>query len=304
MSKFKLSRSRILSQLDARPLSAHVAPGLNDLLDSLARRAGLPAAPTLYYVPSATMNAFAVGNRQASAVAITDAMLRAFSPREIAAVFAHEVSHLRINDLWVMASSNLCGRLARLLSTAGQALLLLNLSLLFSSYGVSWVAILILVCMPLISTLMHLTLARAREYKADLGAVELTGDVRGLVMALEKMERYHRRSLRRILRAQGRLSKLSLLRTHPLSERRIERLRGLDLVGSPPLRSHARATIWQAYPVIKRHAAFVPRNLLSRNLLCWSEASDEPRAASTGWRRRLVRVKSVPAGDCRCPDER
>ncbi|MDN5848033.1 MAG: zinc metalloprotease HtpX [Nitrococcus sp.] len=258
MSKFKLSRSRILRQLDARPLSAHVAPGLNDLLDSLARRAGLPAVPTLYYVPSATMNAFAVGTRRASAVAITDAMLRSFSPREIAAVFAHEVSHLRINDLWVMASSNLCSRLTRLVSTVGQALLLLNLSLLFTSYGVSWAAILTLVFMPLISALIHLTLSRAREYKADLGAVELTGDPRGLVMALEKMQRYHRRSSSRILRPQGQLSKLSLLRSHPLTERRIERLRCLEPGSSRPLRAHARATIWQAYPVIKRHAAFVP----------------------------------------------
>lgn len=254
MLKFKLSPRLILRQFRARPLSAHVAPGLNDLLDGLARRAGLPATPTLYYVPSATVNAFAVGTRYASAVAITEAMLRTFSPREIAGVFAHEVSHIRINDLWIMAFADLCSRLARVLSTAGQIMLLLNLPLLmFTTHGVSWTAILILVFMPLLSVLIQLSLSRTREYNADLGAVELTGDPRGLVMALEKMERYHRRSCKQPLRSRGRLSKFSWLRTHPLTERRIERLRRLEAVISHPPHSQTRVTIWQAYPAVKRH---------------------------------------------------
>lgn len=212
--------------------------------------------PALYYVPSATVNAFAVGTRHASAIAITDAMLRTFSPREIAGVFAHEVSHIRINDLWVMAFADLCGRLTRMLSTAGQILLLLNLPLLmFTSHGVSWTAILILVFMPLMSALIQLSLSRSREYNADFGAVELTGDPHGLVMALEKMERYHRRPCKRILRPRGRLSKLSWLRTHPLTEKRIERLRRLESgISRPPPRPHASVTIWQAYPGIKRHS--------------------------------------------------
>lgn len=255
MLKFRLSPRLILRQFRARPLSAHAAPGLNNLLNDLARRAGLPAIPTLYYVPSATVNAFAVGTRHASAVAVTDAMLRTFSPREIAGVFAHEVSHIRINDLWIMAFADLCSRLARVLSTAGQMLLLLNLPLLmFTTYGVSWTAILILVFMPLMSVLIQLSLSRTREYNADLGAVGLTGDPEGLVMALEKMERYHRQSFKQTLRSRGRLWKFSWLRTHPLTEKRIARLRRLDeAVTSHPPHSQTSIEIWQVYPAAKQH---------------------------------------------------
>ncbi|HET8701786.1 MAG TPA: zinc metalloprotease HtpX [Nitrococcus sp.] len=254
MLKSQRSPRRILKEFRACPLSAHMAPGLNDLLAGLAQRAGLPETPTLYYVPSATVNAFAVGTRDASAVAITDAMLRTFSPREIAGVFAHEVSHIRINDLWVIAFADLCSRLAWVLSTAGQILLLLNLPLLmFTAYGVNWAVILMLVFMPLMIALIQLSLSRTREYNADLGAIELTGDPRGLVMALEKMERYHRTSLRQSSRPQSRLAKFSWLRTHPLTEKRIARLRRIEPAASRLPRSYASATIWRAYPTVKRH---------------------------------------------------
>lgn len=96
----------MLRQFHACPLSAHVAPGLNDLLDCLARRAGLSATPELYCVPSVTVNAFAEGIRRASAIAIADAMLRILSPREIARVVAHEVGWTAILILVFMPLMN------------------------------------------------------------------------------------------------------------------------------------------------------------------------------------------------------
>jgi heat shock protein HtpX len=79
-----LSPRLVLRMYGARRLGPGEAPELNDWLRMLAARAGLPAAPALYHVPSAMINAFAVGTRGNSAIAVTDALLRALSPRELA----------------------------------------------------------------------------------------------------------------------------------------------------------------------------------------------------------------------------
>jgi heat shock protein HtpX len=177
-------------------LRPHDAPGLHALLELLARRAGLSRGPELYYVPSSVINAFAVGSRNASAIAMSDGMLRALAPRELAGVLAHEVSHVRHNDIWLMGLADLFSRLTHVLSTVGQILLLVNLPLLMlSQVTISWTAVTILIFAPVLSALMQLALSRTREYDADLGAAELTGDPRGLAMALARMERYQGRVL-------------------------------------------------------------------------------------------------------------
>ncbi len=244
----------ILHMYGARRIGPRHAPELHSLLVTLAARAELPAAPHLYYVPSRMLNAFAVGTRANSAVAITDALVRALTPRELAGVLAHEVSHVRHNDMWVMGLADLFSRMTSVFSSFGQLLLLLNLPLLlFSQYSVSWTAILILVFAPTLSALMQLALSRTREYDADLGAAELTGDPRGLAMALEKMERYQGRFLEQIFFPGRRVPDPSLLRTHPPTEERIRRL--LELApGTTPIERPPVPTVLPpgVYPVIER----------------------------------------------------
>lgn len=255
--KIKLSPRRILKKLRASPLNAHVAPGLNELLKELAHRARLPATPLLYHIPSTTVNAFVVGTRQASAVAITDAMLRSFSPREIAGVFAHELSHVRNNDLWLMAFAALFSRLTHLLSLAGQILLLINLPLMiFTAHALSWATILILAFLALMSTLIQFSLSRSHEYNADRGAVELTDDPCGLVMALDQMERHHRQLSEQIRRLRGSRLKRHWLQGHPLTAKRIERLHRLEPITAPRPYPHGSATVVrQAHSAaIKQHA--------------------------------------------------
>lgn len=216
---------RILKNTRARSLGAAEAPGLNGLLVHYAQLTDLPATPAFYSVPSAAVNAFAVGNRHGSAVAVSEAMLRTLSPREISCVLAHEVSHIRINDLWMMGFADYCNRVTRVFATAGLIVQLLNLVLLtHSNPGISWNAMLMLVCAPMLCAQLQLALSRVREYEADLGAVELTGDPHGLAMALEKMEHCQGRLRERILQPGWWVSRFSMLRTHPLTKNRIKRL--------------------------------------------------------------------------------
>lgn len=221
----RTSRVRVLRALRARPLPWHAAPALHRWTVELARRAGLRVAPTLHYVPSSTMTALAVGSRDDAAVAVTDGLLRRCPPREVIGVLAHEISHVRSNDLWIMGLSDLLGRFAQSLAWVG--LVTLALVPMTARPGEVFVIAIVLGGLPTLVTLLQLALSRSREYDADLSAATLTGDPDGLASALLRLEAQEGRQWERILRPEGRVPDLSLLRTHPRTEDRVRRLREL-----------------------------------------------------------------------------
>ncbi len=218
----------ILRLYRGRLLTPSEAPQLYALLQHLTQKAGLPRLPQLYYIPSDVMNAFATGSQHNSVIALSDGLLRRLNLRELTGVLAHELSHIHHEDLRVMGFADLASRFTSLLSFIGQMLLVINLPLLlFSPYRLDWMPILVLIAAPTLSALIQLALSRSREYNADLGAAELTGDPEGLASALEKMERVQGRILEQMILPGSRLPEPSLLRTHPPSRERIRRLLAL-----------------------------------------------------------------------------
>lgn len=250
----RLSPHLILAMYQARRIHTYEAPQLYYLVDRIAGKAGLSHAPTLFYVPSRTLNAFTVGNRREAAIAVTDGLLRNMGLREIAGVLAHEVSHISNNDMWVMGLADLVSRITSLLSLIGMLLVLVNLPLiLFSDLTIPWLAILLLILAPTVASLLQFALSRTREHDADLDAVEMTGDPHGLASALEKLERSTHGLFERIMLPGRRVPDPSLLRTHPPTEERIRRLLsyadrhpGIEGLALPPERElpltrHTRA---------------------------------------------------------------
>lgn len=224
-----LSPRFILRMYQARELSPSQAPGLHRLAAELAQRAGLSRMPRLFYVASPVLNAFALGNSGQSYLVVSEGILRKLTPRELVGVLAHEISHIRHNDTSVMGLADLFSRLTGVLSTAGQFLLVLNLPLvLFSDHRINWWAILVLIAAPAVSALIQLALSRAREYDADLGAAELTGDPDGLASALHKIERYQNNVFEQILMPGRGVPDPSILRSHPHTRDRLERLKSLQ----------------------------------------------------------------------------
>lgn len=225
----------------ATPLSERQAPGLVRIVEELSNRAGLGRPPRLYYIPSRMINAFAAGTRGDAGLGITDGLLRRLEPREIVGVLAHELTHLRNGDLRVMSLADLVTRTVHLLSWTGQLLLFINLPLyLLGAEPFPWLLVVLLIFAPTLSALLQLALSRQREFDADLGAAELTGDPRGLASALHKMERLQGGFLERIFLPGRRIPEPSLLRTHPETEERVSRLLELedkdrpDLAGATP----------------------------------------------------------------------
>ncbi|MGB0498435.1 MAG: zinc metalloprotease HtpX [Rubricella sp.] len=218
----------LLGAYKARRLTGREFPEGVTILAELARRAGLPRVPELYYVPSRMPNAFAMGHPEDSVVCISDGLLRLLNRRELAGVLAHEVAHIAHRDLWVMGLADAMSRAVSLASWIGQLIFLVNLPLILAGAAhVPWIVPLLLIFSPTIMALLQLALSRTREYDADHGGAALTGDPESLASALLKLERRTGRFWEEMFLPGRRIPEPSLLRTHPRTEERIRRLREL-----------------------------------------------------------------------------
>lgn len=230
----RISPTMVLHLYGTRIIDRYSAPGLHAIAAELAGRAGLQAAPTLHYLPSRVLNAFAVGRRDQASIVLSDGLLRELAPRELAGVLAHEMSHVANNDMWVMGLADIVSRLTSVMSLVGQILLLVAIPMMLfgAAPPVPLLALLLLVAAPTLSALLQLALSRTREYQADLDAVRLTGDPRGLASALLRLEQRQGGWIERVILPGRGIPDPSLLRTHPPTEERVKRL--LDLESRRP----------------------------------------------------------------------
>lgn len=237
------------------------------ILRELSKRADLPEMPQLYVIPSEMLNAFAVGRRENSAIAITDALARRLSARELAGVLAHEISHIANEDLKVMAFADVVARFTSIMSTLGILSLILNIGSYFGGAreAVPWLAVLVLLVSPTIGGLLQLALSRTREFDADLGAAILTGDPDGLASALTKLEKAQGKLWEGLMLPGSRIPHPSVLRSHPRTADRVERLMALKAVAEGAGGRAAQGTDLptsrrsDARPAPRRRPSLVPR---------------------------------------------
>ncbi|MFJ7355084.1 zinc metalloprotease HtpX [Phyllobacterium sp. NPDC097923] len=225
----RISPQMVLKMYKARAVTQAEFPQGLAIVEELSRRAGLPRPPELHVIPSRMMNAFAVGRKDNSVVAVTDQLIRVLTARELTGVLAHEISHIRNEDLKVMALADTVSRFTSLMSTIGMVSLLFNITFLASGAHaqVPWLGVLVLLVAPTIGGLLQMALSRTREFDADLGASLLTGDPDGLAQALTKLEKAQGRLWENLILPGGRIPDPSILRTHPLTETRVARLKAL-----------------------------------------------------------------------------
>jgi len=220
----------------------HVPPEsgsqLVQIIALLAERAGLNHVPSFHIIPSLTLNAFAAGTHNHSAIAVTEGLLRKLSMKELAAVLAHEVSHVKNNDTQVMAIADIASRVVLGLSYLALMFAIINIFsvVVDGEASISWLAIALLYLSPLLSSLLQLGLSRTREYDADLEAAQLTGNPAWLASALQRLERHTGVFWEDLtMPVPGRkVPSPSLLRSHPKTEDRIARLIELDVRANVP----------------------------------------------------------------------
>ncbi|HXI54617.1 MAG TPA: zinc metalloprotease HtpX [Polyangia bacterium] len=174
----------------AQPVGPAEAPTLHAVVQRLTRRAGLPM-PRLYIIPSATANAFATGrNPRHAAVAVTDGILQILTERQLEAVLAHELSHVKNRDILI---ATVAAGIAGLISTVGYVMqwgLMLGggSSRDDDERGSGLAALAWIVVAPIIALLIQMAISRSREFGADASGAALCGDPGALADALVTLE--------------------------------------------------------------------------------------------------------------------
>lgn len=182
----------VLSMQGAHEVSPERVPDLYRMVEGLARNAGIPT-PKIYVIDTDQPNAFATGrNPQNAAVAVSSGLLRTLEPREVAAVVAHELAHIRSRDTLTMALTA---------TVAGAISMLAQFGLFFGGGnnrnnplgGIG--ALLMVFLAPLAAVLVQMAVSRTREYEADRDGAEISGDPLALASALTKISNAAHRTM-------------------------------------------------------------------------------------------------------------
>uniref|UniRef100_Q46VS0 Protease HtpX homolog n=3 Tax=Cupriavidus TaxID=106589 RepID=Q46VS0_CUPPJ len=237
------SDKMVLRMYNAQEVDAGSAPQFYGMVQELAQRAGLPM-PRVYLINEDAPNAFATGrNPEHAAVAATTGILRVLSERELRGVMAHELAHVRHRDI---LTSTIAATMAGAISA------LANMAMFFGGRDengnrtnpIASIAVAILA--PLAASLIQMAISRAREFEADRGGAEISGDPQALASALDKIHRYaqgipfqaaeeHPATAQMMI-----MNPLSgggianLFSTHPATEERIARLMQMAQTGTYP----------------------------------------------------------------------
>jgi len=183
------SRSMIAGMTHAQPLGEKELEPLRRLVENASIGAGLPVTPELRLVDDAAPNAFAAGLRpEKSYVGVTTGLLRTMPKRELEAVIAHEISHIRNRDTYLMTMATVF---------AGVIALIADIGFRSIAYGgrsrkagalVVVLAIVGFILAPYAALLLRMSLSRRREYLADAGAAEILSDPEAMALALRRLE--------------------------------------------------------------------------------------------------------------------
>jgi heat shock protein HtpX len=170
-------------------VSANQDPELYGIVQELAMRAGLPM-PRVYVIPEETPNAFATGrNPQHAAVAVTQGIRRILNRRELAGVLGHELSHVKNRDILVSTiAATLAGAISYLAQMAQWSMFFGGGRDRDEEGGGNIVGLIVMmVVAPLAAMLIQMAVSRSREYGADEGGAQVTGDPLALASALKKL---------------------------------------------------------------------------------------------------------------------
>ncbi len=227
------SDKMVLKMYNAREVDEASAPQFYRMVRELAERAQLPM-PRVYLIDEDAPNAFATGrNPEHAAVAATTGILRVLSEREMRGVMAHELAHVKHRDIRISTVSA---------TMAGASSMLANIAMMFGGRDSEGrpanpiVGLLVALLAPLAASLIQMAISRAREFEADRGGAEISGDPRALASALEKIhayaqgipmaaaERHPETAQMMIMNPLSGGGLRGLFSTHPSTEERVQRL--------------------------------------------------------------------------------
>jgi heat shock protein HtpX len=223
----------VLRMYNAHEVDDSSAPQFVRMIRELANNAGLPM-PRVYLIDEQAPNAFATGRNPAhAAVAATTGIVQLLSERELRGVMSHELAHVRHRDILISTISA---------TMAGAIGMLANFAAFFGGRDSEGrptnplAGILVAILAPLAASLIQMAISRAREFEADRGGAEISGDPQALASALQKIhhyaqgiplmaaERHPETAQMMIMNPLSGGGLRGLFSTHPPTEERVDRL--------------------------------------------------------------------------------
>lgn len=228
------SDKMVLRMYNAQEVDEASSPYLYNMVKELAQRAQIPM-PRVYLIDEAQPNAFATGrNPEHAAVAATTGILQMLSARELRGVMAHELSHVKHRDILISTISA---------TVAGAISFIAQFGMLFGGSRDDRqnpvVSIIVMILAPIAAMLIQMAISRAREFEADRGGAEISGDPHALADALAKIDAYARGIPMQAAEAHPETAQMMIMNplsgggirglfsTHPATEERIGRLRAM-----------------------------------------------------------------------------
>ena len=178
----------ILSIYKAKEIKESDLPWLHDIVRELSRKLHIPK-PKIFAIPQVSPNAFATGrDPQHSSVAVTEGLLKLLNRKEITGVLGHELSHIKHRDTLIQTvAASIAGAISMLAfwmrwgaffgdddNSGSSPILLLVLSILA----------------PIAALIIQMSISRTREFMADKGGADASGNPLYLASALKKLESY------------------------------------------------------------------------------------------------------------------
>lgn len=184
------SDKMVLSMYGAKEVSYEEAPWLHQMVENLARKAGIPK-PKVYIVNMHVPNAFATGrDPNHAAVAVTTGILDILNEDELKGVLAHELGHIKNRDILI---STIAATIGGAISMIAEMAFWSNL---FGGHdeeeggGIGGIigSFLLFILAPIAAMIIQMAISRSREFAADKAGAEISGCPLCLAKALEKLE--------------------------------------------------------------------------------------------------------------------
>ena len=218
----------------AKEITKKDNPRFYNIVENLSITTGLPM-PKVYIVDDKAPNAFATGrDPKHAAVAATTGLLDIMNDKEVTAVMAHEMSHVKNYDIRVsMIVFGLVCVIGLISDLAFRMMFYGNRQRNNEGSPVGYVLVLIAAVLSrIVASLAQMAVSRQREYLADASAVNITRYPEGMIDALKKLQSHSTPMKSQNVAAEAMyinnpLRKgffSNLFSSHPPIEKRIERL--------------------------------------------------------------------------------
>lgn len=306
----------LLNTAQAREIQKEDSPRLWNVVEEMTIAAGLGKMPRVFIIDDSGLNAFAVGyRRNQAAVAVTAGLLKHLTRDELQGVIAHEIGHIRNQDVRFMTLAAVMVGAIVLLSQGFLRGLYYSGRRRSSSRGgggaqlvVLAVAVLVAILAPLAARLLYFACSRRREFLADASSARFTRYPPGLASALEKISKRAGGALEvspvvaplYIVNPLQARAAFTLFSTHPRTEERVRILRGMAGAGFAAYEEAYRQVRGGAEPCI---GATTLRDAEAVEVRDPAPESDDPadavaRAQEVG--RILDHVVSLVVIPCAC----